>query len=107
MTLSMSSSLRSGYIKGECANCHKDVYAPRAILDDGYAVFRGVCPHCDAVNLLDCGSTTGRGYNSSHMFLCLPNEHECRMNNWDDVLFKSKCTCDECAAIAKAQGGES
>jgi len=94
---------------GNCAHCGLEVWEYLCLLDDSYAVWRGECPKCKAINLLDL--TQGlRGYSSQAMCLCLPCKHEVEMNeDWTDVKFVRECTCSEekhaerMAAIRKAK----
>lgn len=87
----------SGEILGECANCQKMMRATMSVLDDAYGVWRGVCPHCGAVNLLDPRKSSAmRGYTHNEMFLVLPTDHEVELNKWDDVKFTTECTCGKC-----------
>jgi len=87
----------NGDIPGECANCGKIIYADQRTLDDAYGVWRGVCPHCEAVNLLASQKMAMRGYTSKKMFLVLPTDHEMKMNNWTDTEITSPCACKECS----------
>lgn len=72
-----------GNVSGECANCHRPVHEHLFTLDDCYGVYRGKCPHCGAINLLDCKGSL-RGYTSRRMTLCLPTDCEIKMNKWPD-----------------------
>ena len=85
-----------GDTMGECANCQKICKEDQHTLDDAYGVLRLVCPHCEAVNLLDPRKYAGRGYTSSEMFLTLPTDHEMEMNKWNDTEITKPCTCDTC-----------
>ena len=58
-----------GDVAGECANCQRALWTDLFMLDDAYGVIRGVCPHCEAVNLLDFGNGGIRGYSSNKMNL--------------------------------------
>jgi hypothetical protein len=58
-------------------------------------VWRGVCPHCNAVNLLDIRESL-RGYMSQEMRLCLPTDHEIKMNGWEADIPTRPCDCKEC-----------
>lgn len=68
-----------GLIEGTCAHCSTKVYESLAVLDDAYAVWVGVCPHCDARNVL---GPPGRGYRSNGMQLVLPTKEEIEWNKW-------------------------
>lgn len=91
----MTSLMDVGDTLGECANCHKVVKEYQWTLDDCCGVYRGRCPHCNAVNLLDF-SKCGRGYSSKEIFLVLPTDHEIKMNNWENNIPFRKCECEEC-----------
>lgn len=63
-----------GLLRGTCANCKKDVYESKWILDDAYNVWAGRCPHCNAINML--ALTSLRGYSAAGMDLVLPTDEE-------------------------------
>ena len=69
----------TGLLEGKCAHCEKPVYESLFTLDDAYAVWVGVCPHCEARNLL---GGKGRGYSSKGMTLVLPTPEEIAWNKW-------------------------
>ena len=75
----MKASPRRGHIKGQCANCKKDVFESMLTLDDAYNVWMGKCPHCSALNFL--ALTSLRGYSSAGMDLALPTDEEKAENN--------------------------
>ena len=86
-----------GDVEGECANCGKPIKESLSILDDAYGVWRGVCPHCGAINLLDQSGEHGiRGYITDKMWTVLPTDHEMKMNKWDDTDIVTQCTCKKC-----------
>ncbi len=82
---------RGGKIKGNCAYCRAVVGEDLFTLDDCYGVWRGECPECGAINLLD--ESKGRGYTKFQMWLVLPTDHECKENDWKDCLFTRPCGC--------------
>jgi DNA-directed RNA polymerase subunit RPC12/RpoP len=84
----------SGSVKGRCANCGADVFESESVLDDAYAVYRGRCPQCNAVNLL---GGIGRGYGSQAMELVLPTDHEVEMNGWEKDIPTRPCDCPACS----------
>lgn len=97
-----TSLMNKGNVSGKCANCGAVVAERLSTLDDCYGVYRGRCPACNAVNLLDF--TKGlRGYSSSGMNLCLPTDHEVEANGWEHDIPTVPCTCGECpnAVVAK------
>jgi hypothetical protein len=57
-----------GTILGTCAQCERDVYESRAVLDDNYKDWAGQCPYCEAINVLSDKHGT-RGYSSVRMYL--------------------------------------
>lgn len=89
-----TSRMDAGDMMGECANCHKVCREHSAIIDDCYAVYRGRCPYCNALNLLD--NEKGRGYSGTGMHLVLPTDHEIRMNDWETDVPTRKCDCPKC-----------
>jgi hypothetical protein len=89
-----TSLMDKGDTLGECANCHKVVKEYQYILDDCYGVYRGRCPHCNAVNLLDFSK--GRGYTSSEIFCVLPTDIEIEMNKWEADIPFTNCARKEC-----------
>jgi len=74
----MQSSLGADCIPGKCAKCKQEVYESLSLLDDAYNVWKGVCPHCGAINFL--AMTSLRGYSSGGMDLVLPAEEEREAN---------------------------
>ena len=95
MTRLMDKVAKRGGLTAPCANCGKAVSESEAILDDAYGVWRGRCPYCNAINLLD-QSDGSRGYWSGGMNLCLPTDHEVKMNNWEGDIPVRPCTCGAC-----------
>ena len=75
----MKAAPKYGHIKGQCANCAKDVYEALWLLDDAYNVWMGKCPHCKALNYLSMNHGL-RGYSSGGMHLVLPTDEEKRAN---------------------------
>lgn len=94
-----TSLMDKGEILGECANCKRVVRESLFTLDDCYGVYRGECPHCHAINLLDYGNGGIRGYSSREMRLTLPTDHEMKMNDWPEDVPTRKCDCKECRAV--------
>lgn len=68
----------SGYIKGTCPHCAKDVFESLWLLDDAYNVWVGKCPHCSAHAFLSM--TSLRGYSNADMQLVLPTDEEIAAN---------------------------
>ena len=86
---------RDRWVSGTCANCGKVLWEGLFMLDDAYAVYRGECPYCQAINLL---GGPGRGYGSQGMNLVLPTDCEMHMNNWPEkcpvrICSDPKCSC--------------
>ena len=91
---------RQHAICGACANCGKAVFEELWFLDDAYAVWEGICPHCGALNYLSPTKQKGmRGYDSRSMYLELPTKEEVIMNGlppdsptqgWDDPSNEGK-----------------
>lgn len=82
---------------GECAHCREVIKENLSTLDDAYGVWRGVCPHCKAVNLLDQSGKHGiRGYMTGKMWTVLPTDHEMTLNKWDDTEIVRECSCSLC-----------
>lgn len=75
----MKAAPKYGHIKGQCANCTKDVYEALWLLDDAYNVWLGKCPHCKALNFLSMNHGL-RGYSSGGMHLVLPTDEEKQAN---------------------------
>ncbi len=75
-----TSLMSEGNILGECPNCHKVCREHLWTLDDCYAVYRGRCPHCNALCLL---GREGRGYWSGGMTLVLPYDEQIQANGWE------------------------
>jgi len=97
----LTSRMDKGDVFGSCAQCGKSVREDLFLLDDAYCVYRGRCPHCNAVNLLDQSGDHGlRGYTSREMWTVLPTDHEVRMNQWEDDIPMRPCTCKECQKLA-------
>lgn len=91
----MTSLMDKGDIIGCCANCNNIVREYEGTLNDCYAVYRGKCPHCGAINLLHCQKGAIRGYTSKEIFLELPTDHEILLNKWPDSPH-IKCKCNHC-----------
>jgi len=99
-----TSLMSEGDVIGECANCQKVVREHLFTLDDCYGVYRGRCPHCNAVNLLDRRKSM-RGYTSREMFLVLPTDHEVKKNKWEADIPVRQCTCGTCKEEGKDDHG--
>lgn len=67
-------------IGGSCAKCGKAVFESISTLDDCYNVWLGKCPHCGALNYLNAGMNSLRGYSIIGMDLVLPYDEEVEMN---------------------------
>src|SRR3989304_6677200 len=85
-----TSLMDKGNVIGECACCGSVCREHEFTLSDCYAVYRGRCPKCNAINLLGGG---GRGYNNRTMTLVLPTDHEIRMNKWEEDVPTRPCDC--------------
>ena len=99
-------------VTGKCARCGGQVYEDLFTLDDCYGVWLGRCPHCGALNGLDCSKSI-RGYWSQGMDLTLPTNEEVVMNGlpadtptkgWEDASNIGK-TREE--LLKRYEGGES
>ncbi len=96
-----TSLMDKGDTLGACPNCGKTVREYQFTLDDCYGVYRGRCPHCNALCLLKPQKYAGRGYTSKEMFLTLPTDYEIEMNGWEKDVPTIKCACKTCAGGGK------